>query len=269
MTQDIASRIGAAVAISPGAPLESPSLFRQEATDEAIPPAYEIKFLLSEEQARKLESRIRGLLALDPHADPALGGAYRITSLYTDTSAFDVFRRCGEFARTKFRVRRYGHTGPVFVERKDKSGDKVRKCRASVAMDELGLLADEAVPTSWSGGWFHHELCERKLAPVCRITYERVAYLGAADGGTVRVTFDRNVRGERAGEWEVTPVAVRGELLPGQVICEFKYRAAMPLLFKELVETLGLNPSACSKYRRFIEAAGIVPGAGVGSAANG
>ena len=34
------------------------------------------------------------------------------------------------------------------------------------------------------------------------------------------------------------------ELLPGQVICEFKYRAAMPRMFKEIVATLGTAADA-------------------------
>jgi hypothetical protein len=252
-------RTVAPVAVSPGAALESPSLFRQEATEDSAPPAYEIKFLLTEEQARAVEDRVRGRLSLDPHADPTLGGAYRITSLYTDTAQFDVFRRAGEFARSKFRVRRYGHNGPVYVERKDKNGAKVRKSRVSVPTADLAILAAPVTPSSWAGGWFHHELMRRKLAPVCRISYERMAYLGTADGGTVRLTFDRTVRGELAAGWDVVPVVKSRELLPKQVICEFKYRAAMPLLFKELVESLGLNPQPCSKYRRFVETAGIVP----------
>ena len=259
MSEDLANHTIAVVPLSPGGSLESPSLFRQEATEEAAPPAYEIKFLLTEEQARVMEARVRGRLFPDPHADPALGGAYRITSLYTDTPQFDVFRRAGEFARSKFRVRRYGHNGPVFVERKDKNGDKVRKCRVSVPTADLAIMAAPVAPTSWAGGWFHHELTRRRLVPVCRITYERVAYLGTADSSTIRLTFDRTVRGEVAAGWEVVPVGASAELLPGQVICEFKYRAAMPLLFKEIVEALGLNPTPCSKYRRFVEAAGIAP----------
>lgn len=47
----------------------------------ADPGAFEIKFLLSEDLAAQVESRFSGLLAVDPHADPALGGAYAITSL--------------------------------------------------------------------------------------------------------------------------------------------------------------------------------------------
>jgi hypothetical protein len=243
--------------------LESPSLFAPgagAAPDRAA--AYEVKFLLTEDAAREVEARVRGRLAPDPHADPALGGAYRTTSLYTDTPDFAVFRRLGGRAGSKFRVRRYGAAGPVFLERKDKDGDRVRKCRAPVGPGELGVLADPNAPPGWAGGWFHRQLGRRGLRPVCRVTYDRVAYLGQADGGTVRVTFDRAARGEPADGWDVTPVAGGPELLPGRVICEFKFRLAMPLVFKEIVGALGLAPAAVSKYRRFVLAAGLAPAGG-------
>lgn len=258
MSEDLANR-AATVVQSPVAAPESPSLFRQGSTEDAGPTAYELKFLLSEQQARLVEGLACHRLTLDPHADPTLGGAYRITSLYTDTPQFDVFRRIGNYGRSKLRVRRYGQNGPVFLEQKDKDGDKVRKCRVSVPTPDLAILARAGSPNGWAGDWFHQRLAVRSLVPVCRVTYERVAYFGTAEGSAVRLTFDRNVRGEVADGWVVSPVGSTVELLPGQVICEFKYRLAMPLLFKEIVLALGLNPSPISKYRRFVAFAGIAP----------
>jgi hypothetical protein len=251
-----------------GLPLESPSLFRPGTRDDGIP-AYEVKFLLTEEQARGVENRLRDRLAPDPHADPALGGAYRTTSLYTDTPDFAVFRRAGDSARSKFRVRRYGAGGPAFLEQKDKDGDRVRKYRSSVGHHELPKLAAATAPPGWPGSWFHHHLGLRRLRPVCRVTYDRVAFLGVAEGAAVRVTFDRNVRGEAADGWELEAVEGGPELLPGLIICEFKFRLAMPVLFKDIVGALALNPATVSKYRRFVAAAGLVPmpnGAEVGRA---
>ena len=269
MSEDVnctTQRVGA----PPRPVTESPSLFRPGAFDEDdTPPAYELKFLLTEEQARDVERRVRGRLSPDPHADPALDGAYRTTSLYTDTAQFDVFRRVGEFGRSKYRVRRYGQAGPAFLERKDKNGDRVRKCRVPVPADDLSVLAAPGAPAGWPGGWFHQQLTIRRLGPVCRITYDRVAYLGTADGGTVRLTLDREVRGEAAAGWDdLRPVGATPELLPGRVICEFKFRLALPLLFKELVQALRLNPSPVSKYRRFVEAAGLA-GPATGGPADG
>jgi hypothetical protein len=60
----------------------------------------------------------------------------------------------------------------------------------------------------------------------------------------------------------VRPVRPQRELLSGQVVCEFKYRLAMPAFFKEIVERYGLNPTPWSKYRRFIDSSGIAPASG-------
>src|SRR6266545_1725304 len=144
--------------------LESPSLFGPGgAADGAT--AYEVKFLLTEGQVAEVVARVTGKLALDPYADPAMGNAYLITSLYTDTSNFDVFYRTEGYNRDKFRVRRYGHTGPVFVERKTKNGDKVRKHRARINPAEVADLAAPSLNGEWAGEWFHSQLLEKRLQP--------------------------------------------------------------------------------------------------------
>lgn len=249
--------VGACGSDTPPEPaLESPSLFNP-ATDANGPIAYEVKFLVTEEQARAVESRVRGRLSLDPYADPALGNAYPTTSLYTDTPDFDVFWRSAGYNRDKHRVRRYGPTGPLFVERKSKAGDKVRKQRTPIAAHEIAALVATAADPGWACGWFHEEVLRRKLRPVCRVAYERVAYMGAGENGSVRLTFDRRVRGVLADAWTLEPVGPAPVLLPDRVICEFKFRVAMPALFKGIIAELGLAQSAVSKYRLFVQAAGL------------
>jgi VTC domain-containing protein len=236
--------------------LESPSLFGPgNAADGAI--AYEVKFLLTEEQVAEVVNRVTGKLALDPYADPAMGNAYLTTSLYTDTPSFDVFYRTDGYNRDKFRVRRYGHTGPVFVERKTKNGDKVRKHRARINPAEVPDLAKPSLNGEWAGEWFHSQLLEKNLRPMCRVAYERVAYLGTADGGTVRLTFDRNIRGMLASEWKLDTVLAAAPLLPERVVCEFKFRTAMPAIFRSIVADLALTPTPVSKYRTFVQNAGL------------
>jgi hypothetical protein len=236
--------------------LESPSLFNPNGPDDG-PVAYEIKFLVSESQVAEIAARVRGHLALDAYAEPAMGNAYLTTSVYSDTPAFDVYYRTDGYDRDKLRGRRYGTTGPVFVERKTKRGDKVRKHRAAVHANELAELLAPETRGEWAGDWFHAELLAKALRPVCRVTYERVAYLGTVEGGTVRLTFDRNVRGALCGDWNLTPVP-RGAPLLEQVIAEFKFRTAMPALFKGIVADLALTPTPVSKYRTFVRRTGLV-----------
>lgn len=230
--------------------LESPSLFADVGDG---PVAYEQKFLLDEDRARAVETFAKRSLGLDRHADPTRGNSYPTTSLYTDTSEYDVYRRTEAAGGCKFRVRRYGAEGPMFVEQKIKFGDRVRKRRAPVKLSELAAVGRGAAPPEWPGIWFRDGVAEQKLSPVCRIAYDRVAYLGVAEGGTVRITFDRNVRGTRTDRWDVERVGNSPMLLEGQVICEFKFRLALPALFKVIIGELGLAPSTVSKYRRFMQ----------------
>lgn len=150
-------------------------------------------------------------------------------------------------------VRRYGLTGPLFAEQKTKRGQEVRKRRSPVPD---GLVAPFMAVTpceGWACEWFRTETAARNLRPVCRVSYDRVAYMGkAADGGAVRVTFDRNVLGALAHGWDAVPV-VGPELLPRHVICEF--RVAMPVMFKAIIEALA--PATVSKYRLFMSTARV------------
>lgn len=247
--------------------LESPSLFRPGA-EAGGAVAYEVKFLLTEDQVREVVARVAGQLALDAYADPTMGNAYLTTSVYTDTPGFDVFYRTEGYDRDKYRVRRYGVTGPVFVERKTKNGDKVRKHRSRIDAKEVAELAAPSLNGEWAGEWFHSQLIEKQLRPVCRVAYERVAYTGASEGGVVRLTFDRNIRGVLASEWKLEQVGAVPPILTDRVVCEFKFRTAMPALFKGIVADLGLAPTPFSKYRTFVQAAGLVPKAAAPRSAN-
>src|SRR6516164_4946790 len=150
------------------------------------PAAFELKFLLDEARAQEVESWARVRLALDPHGDPALGGAYLTTSLYFDTPELDVYHRSRGYKRRKFRVRRYGAAPWAFLERKSKWGDRVEKRRAAVPGEELALLANPMSVVTWPGHWFHRRLVARRLGPACRVSYHRTAYVGACAEGPLR-----------------------------------------------------------------------------------
>ncbi len=232
---------------------ESPSL----ASKEGGQPAYELKFLIDEDRARAAEAWARKCLAPDPHGDPALGGAYRTTSLYFDTPELDVYHRSPSYRRRKYRVRRYGAAPVVFLERKAKWGDRVEKRRSAISEEELTLLAHPMSVVTWPGHWFHRRLVVRRLLPACRIVYQRTAYVGACAESPLRLTLDRRAHGVLTGDWSLAPVEGGLPLLTGKVILEMKFRLALPAPFKELVQDLRLSPSCVSKYRLCREAWGV------------
>ena len=214
-------------------------------------PAYEMKFLLAPGLAHEVESLLAPRMDRDPHAEPELNGKYRITTLYLDTAELDVFRRAGKHGRRKYRLRRYGDERVVYLERKLRRGDRVKKRRSRIDSADLELLADFQSPEGWPGEWFHQELTSQRLHPVCCIQYLRTAYVGADTEGPLRLTFDRMLRGEVCREWALPGHScAAADLLAGQVICEMKFRGGMPVLFKNAVHELCLAPQGASKYRR-------------------
>jgi hypothetical protein len=234
---------------------ESPSL-ATSAPGES--PAFEIKFTLDELTAARVEQSFSSWMSLDPHADSRLDHSYRITSLYSDTPGFDVFHRTGSGRRTKFRVRRYGESPSIFLERKTKRGRSVSKKRSAIDVAELEKLTDEKSPAAWNGRWYRDALARRLLRPVCKVSYLRRAYFGITAEGRLRLTFDRGIRGCPAHAWSFDDRREELQLGTGLVICEFKFRGAMPAPFKSAIEQFQLVPRGFSKYRSLVEAFGLV-----------
>lgn len=219
--------------------------------------ASEIKFLVSLAIADQIRDWARGRLAPDPHAGGATGDEYRITSLYFDTEAADVFHRRGSFGRSKYRVRRYGESGSVFLERKLKTRGLLAKRRSILSLDELDALAADRPAREWTGFWFHRRLLARGLSPVCQVSYDRTARVAMSANGPIRLTLDQNlqaipVEGPRfCGE-------TGPNLLDRQVVLELKFRREAPALFRSLVGEFALDQQPFSKYRLAAACLGLV-----------
>jgi hypothetical protein len=231
----------------------SPSLISAAGTGVS----YELKFLLADALAAEVEVWAGRRLALDPHADAALANAYRIHTLYLDTPALDVLRRSLSFGRRKFRIRRYGSECGLYLERKTKRGDRVRKRRVPIPDAQLVRLQHSQADQQWEGYWFHRRLVDRSLQPTCLITYDRVARVGVGAEGPLRLTLDRCIHCLPMRDWRVADAHAGLMLLPGQVVLELKYRSCIPVLFKQLLEEFRLTPQPVSKYRLAIQAWGL------------
>jgi hypothetical protein len=235
----------------PRAAVESPGL----GAGRGLGPAFELKFQLTDDEACPAEDWARQHLTADPHGD---GGTYRVTSAYCDTAALDVFHRCDGFRRSKYRLRRYGAADRVYLERKSRRGDRVRKRRAEVPAGELALLNGTPAPPDWAGAWFKERVAGRGLRPVCRVAYWRTAFFGVAGGAPVRLTLDRALVGSAASGWEVAPLDDGRPLLPGGVLLELKFHVHLPPLFHGLLPRLPLQPARVSKYRRCAQLCGLL-----------
>jgi hypothetical protein len=220
---------------------------------------YEFKYLVSHDVAERLRRWARKSLDADPHGGGEFGDLYRITSLYFDTPFFDTFHQRGTYGRNKYRVRRYGDSDVVFLERKQKRNRLITKRRAIVPLVDLLHLDPEAdaatgeesalsPEANWPGAWFAGKLLSRKLSAKCQIGYDRIARTALTPSGSVRFTLDNNIEA-----LDVSDVAFQNRLgarlLETQYILELKFQVAMPAMFKALTQDLALEPSVFSKYR--------------------
>ena len=123
---------------------------------EPIAEAYEVKFLLPADRADGVEEWARA-------------GTFRRTRTATkgdtirprctaDTDGLDVYHRSPGFKRSKHRLRRYGESDLIFLERKKRKGDRVRKKRVEVPAEDLALLEAEGVSPDWAGAWYYEQL---------------------------------------------------------------------------------------------------------------
>jgi hypothetical protein len=226
----------------------SPSL---AAGGDGVSPAYEQKFLLALPQAEALAAWVAQRLERDPHATAA-DGSYLVTSLYLDTPQLDVLRRQPGFRRHKFRVRRYGLGEELHLERKSKRRGQVWKQRTAVARGDWWAN----LPALTAAAWFHEAVQQRTLQPVCRISYQRQAWMGRSAEGPLRVTIDRTFHAAPA-DGTVEPATNGAALLEGHAVLECKFLLALPVVLREMVETFRLSPAAVSKYRHGMSACGL------------
>jgi len=216
----------------------------------------EIKFLLTEATGLRVREWARGRLEADPHGAGDHGDEYRVSTLYLDTAARDVFHRRGSYGRSKYRVRRYGDERRVFLERKLRTSARLAKRRTGIPLEELHLLQNGALDDHDTITWFRRRVSMRQLEPVCRVSYLRTARFADTADGKMRMTLDYSLSASPADAFSLdgpgpTP------LLTGHMILELKYRGAMPAVFKELADTFALTPGRASKYRVAADALGI------------
>lgn len=248
-TEPSPPREASSIVAGPHFDLLSPSLVGHVG-EQAV--AYELKFLVPEALALTIQHWAMSRMQPDAFAHLSREGSYQTTTLYLDTPERDVLHRTAKYRRRKFRVRRYGVEPLIYLERKTRRGDRVRKRRSDLALAQIHCLNHAADASEWSGSWFQRRIQLRGLRPASRVTYDRTAFVQRTDDGPIRMTFDRHIRGAVTDEWNLTPVEGSPCILPDYAVCELKFRHALPQLFKEALQTFVMEPGGFSKYRRIM-----------------
>lgn len=233
----------------------------------------EYKYLVDEALADRIRDAIRPFCALDPYAARAPGRRYTIESLYLDTPDLALYRAndIELVERFKLRIRRYPDApeSPHFLEVKSRYHDTIVKSRAMVGRDWPLQVSDPFAPRRLLG---HTPAVERFVVhthlvgarPTVLVRYTREAWASLVDD-YARVTFDRRIEGQLvapdAWGFDADPRAFRAcddataaRDTDTRVVLELKFTARVPRWMMAIVESLGLQRRAFSKYGRALEA---------------
>ena len=222
--------------------------------------AREIKFVIDAARGPEIQAWMRANLAPDEFGSGPERDQFETSSLYFETREFDVFHRRASYGKSKYRIRRYGGSEIMFLERKFRTDRVLIKRRTTASLDDFARLEADAPDPAWYGYWFHRRLVARKLAPLVQVSYVRTARLGSSSHGKVRMTIDFDLR--------VLPLPDRAfipgtglPLMPGQNIIELKYCVSLPTVFRQLIDRFALKTQPVSKYRAGLALLGLSPDA--------
>jgi hypothetical protein len=224
---------------------------------ETRPHAREIKFTVEAARGPEVQAWMRQHLSPDEFGSGPEHDQFETSSLYFETREFDVFHRRRSYGKSKYRVRRYGTSPIMFLERKFRTDRILIKRRTTATLDDFERLERDPDP-DWYGYWFHRRLAVRRLTPLVQVSYVRTARVGTSSHGKVRMTIDFDLR--------VLPLPDRA-FLPGMGlplldthnIIELKFCATLPMIFREFIDRFGLQTQQVSKYRAGLALLGLSP----------
>lgn len=212
----------------------------------------EWKYLISYKEAELLKRRLLTVMKLDPHAKD---GGYMIRSLYFDDWKDTAYQEkmMGVMYRSKWRIRIYNYTDArISLERKKKVGSYIHKDSAQISREEFFRILDcdfdfllqkeDSLCRE-----FYYECVAKLMRPKVIVDYDRVPLI--YDAGTVRITFDYDVRAAY-GSFDIfdDSLPTMYTLEEDQLVLEVKYTEFLPQIIKELLPLNGQEFTALSKY---------------------
>lgn len=212
----------------------------------------EWKYLISTSEHAALRSRMAPVFRLDPHAQ---NGGYRIRSLYFDDYQHSAYveKECGVLMRKKYRIRIYDFRDNfIKLERKKKFGSYIYKEDAPLTRQEVAqILAGEydfllksPYPLCRE---FYVECVSNVMRPRVIVDYDREPWI--LDAGTVRITFDMDVRAA-VGGYDIfdSTLPALPALEPGKLVMEVKFTEFLPQIVRDMLPPAGSEFAAVSKF---------------------
>jgi hypothetical protein len=214
---------------------------------------HELKYIIYDYQYEELRAVLSSMLEQDIHTK--LNNQYLIRSLYFDdilNSAFNE-REDGYYVRKKYRVRIYEYSDKLInLECKHKKEAYIWKESLKLSRDEYNRLLNQDIDfllekENAVAKDFYIESKTKLLKPSVIVDYEREAYV--YEVGTVRITFDKNVRAayknDNIFDKDVPTYAV---LKPDTMILEVKFTGILPEQIRKIFKVRNFTQIAASKY---------------------
>jgi len=213
----------------------------------------EWKYLIDTAQKDLICRRLSPFLRLDENATK--DGGYMIRSLYFDDyfqSAYEE-KDAGVLRRKKYRIRIYNCTDDVIkLERKKKFGSYIFKEDASLTREDVYKILDGDYDFLLRSDKplcreFYYECVSNVMRPRTIVDYDREPW--KMDEGTVRITFDMDVRAA-IGSFDIfdATLPTLSVLEPGKCVMEVKFTEFMPQVLREVLPDRASEFTAVSKY---------------------
>ena len=228
---------------------------------------YEFKFPLDLRKREKIESEVANFMSFDGHVHSELNNAYYVRSLYFDNDlATNYYEKIdGVKVRRKFRLRTYGKrlttSLPIYLEEKNRDGDRVHKHRVPIDPSQLPVFYNpEQYPDLYehfSGvdlvDRFMFDAIRRSLKPKLLVDYVRRPYVSAYDMN-FRVTFDSVLMSAEVNN--LFPHSWEGwkHSFAGFTILEVKFHRRIPSWFHRIIQAYNLRRVSFSKFCKGMEA---------------
>ena len=230
-------------------------------TDRILSYRHELKYHISESEARAIAEFIRPYLRMDRYCKLQRSGYYPIVSLYLDSDNLQLCQETlrGHKNRFKLRIRSYTDETdyPRFLEIKRRINTIINKSRARIMDRDIPiLLAGLSLPSqNYTADMdtinqFQFYMKSIRAKPTVLVRYIRQAFEGSSEN-IVRINFDRELaycvmnRAEvRLGGsgWQRSP------LMLGGVILEIKFTNRYPAWLGRMVRYFNLQARSISKF---------------------
>ena len=195
---------------------------------------------------------MRHILKKDPYAGE---NGYTIRSLYFEDYFNSAYaeKEAGILMRKKYRIRIYNYSDrSIKLERKKKFGSYIYKESAPLTKEEFYKILNGEYEFLLTSKYplcreFYVECISNFMRPRTIVDYERVPWI--MDEGTVRITFDSDVRAA-VGGYDIfdSTLPTLPVLEQGKTVMEVKFTEMLPQIVRNLLLPNAQEFTAVSKY---------------------